>query len=247
MKTVKYFFVLNLLVMASCSQLMKVVQSIPANQPLTQNEIIAGLKEALKVGTDSSVKRLARTDGYYGDLLVKIVLPPEADILVKNVSRIPGGTRLLDEVILKINRAAEDAASEAGPIFWNSIRNMTFSDALGILKGNENAATTYLKETTSSELFNLYNPKIRVSLDKRIVGDISATKTWDTLVAEWNKMAKSGVGQVAGFRPVEFSLNEYLTRQALNGLFLKIANEEKKIRQEPVARVTDLLKRVFGS
>ena len=247
MKASKYFLIIAFLGLASCTQLRQVVQSFQAGQPLTQNEIVAGLKEALMLGADSSARHLSKLNGYYGDPLVKILLPSEADVLAKNISKIPGGNRLLEEVILKINRAAEDAASEAGPVFRNSIRNMTFSNALGILEGGDNAATNYLKETTSGELFSLFNPKIKASLDKKIIGEISANKSWDVLTGEWNKLSRSVAGQMAGFKPVEISLADHLTRQALNGLFLKIAEEELKIRKDPVARVTDLLRRVFGS
>lgn len=247
MNIIRPFILVSLMALISCAEMMKVVQSLPVNQPLTQAEIVAGLKEALRVGTDSSVRRLAKTDGYYRDPLVKILLPSEADVLVKNINRIPGGSALLEDVVLKINRAAEDAVSEAAPIFWNSITGITIPDAVGILKGGDNAATNYLRETTYNDLFNLYSPKIKTSLDKKIFGEISASNAWNTLTSEWNKLAKSVVGQMAGFKPVDLSLNDHLTAQALNGLFLKIGEEEKKIRQDPVARVTDILRRVFSS
>ena len=104
-----------------------------------------------------------------------------------------------------------------------------------------------MRNTTYDQLVNLYSPKIKTSLDKKIVGNISTSDSWDKLTGEWNKVAKSFIGQLAGFKSVELSLNDYLTHQALNGMFLKIEEEEKQIRKDPVARVTALLKRVFGS
>jgi hypothetical protein len=231
----------------SCAELMKVVSTSMGDQPLTNTEIIAGLKQALAVGTDSTVKRVSRTDGYFRDELIKILLPPEAEIITKNLSRIPGGDKLVNDVILRINRSAEDAAKEVAPIFIGSITAMTISDGLGILKGGDHAATDYLKRTTSDQLFNLYQPKIKSSIDKKLIGNISTTESWNTLTGEWNKIANSMVGQVAGFTPVNVQLDQYLTQKALDGLFLKIADEEKKIRTDPMARVTDLLRRVFGA
>ena len=248
MKLHKLFLIVSIISLTSCAELIQVAQSIDFenNAPLTQNEIIAGLKEALIVGTDSSASKLGLVNGYYGDELVKVLLPPEADMIVKNARKIPGGEKLIEDVILKINRAAEDAASEAKPIFVNSIRSMTIADALGILKGEENAATQYLKKTTYTQLTELYSPKIKTSLDKKIIGNISTTDSWNKLTGEWNKIAGSMIGEIGGLEPVNISLENYLTEQALNGLFLKIAEEEKQIRTDPVARVTNLLKRVFG-
>jgi hypothetical protein len=234
------------LLFSSCAELMQVAKTLDTSAPITQTEIIAGLKEALIVGTDSSSSKLGLVNGYYGDDLVKILLPPEAEGLVNNIGKIPGGQKLLEDVILRINRAAENAASEAKPIFVNSIKAMTISDAVNILKGQDNAATQYLRNSTFSQLSDLYRPKIQSSLDKKLVANISTSDSWNKLTGEWNKVANSVVGKFAGFKPVALSLDEYLTNQALNGLFLKIAEEEKQIRHDPVARVTQLLKRVFG-
>jgi hypothetical protein len=232
---------------SSCSELMQIAQQAAGSGQLTQSEVIAGLKEALVVGVKKSVERLGVTDGYYRDQAVKIFLPPEADMIVENIGRIPGGQGLLDDVLLRINRAAEDAVSEAGPIFVNSITGMTINDAMGILKGENNAATQYLQRTTYNQLFNLYQPKIQASLDKKLVGNVSTAQSWNVLMQRWNEVARSMVGQVAGLKPVEVKLDEYLTGKGLDGLFLKIEAEEQLIRKDPAARVTDLLKRVFGS
>ena len=248
MKTISFATILSLFLFTGCAQLTQIAeQTINSGRPLTQSEIIFGLKEALIVGTNNSADILGKTDGYYKDELVKILLPPEADIIVKNINKIPGGNKLIEDVLLSINRAAEDAVSEAKPIFVNSIRSITISDAFGILKGEDNAATQYLKNTTYNQLVDLYRPKIKTSIDKKLVGNVSAGQTWETLTGKWNEAANSIVGQVAGFKPVNIQLDEYLTQKALDGLFLKIADEEKKIRKDPVARVNDLLKRVFGT
>jgi hypothetical protein len=243
----KYFFLILIFAVTSCAELMQVVSTTMGDQPLTNTEIIAGLKQALAVGTDSSVARVSKTDGYFRDELIKILLPPEAEIITKNLNRVPGGEKLLNDVVLRINRAAEDAAKEAAPVFIGSITSMTITDGLGILKGGDYAATDYLKRTTSGQLFNLYQPKIKTSIDKKLIGNISTTESWNTLTGEWNKIANSFIGQAAGFTPVNVKLDEYLTQKALDGLFLKIGEEEKKIRTDPVARVTELLKRVFGA
>jgi hypothetical protein len=243
-----YIIVVLSILLSSCAELMQIAQqTLDTNRPLTQTEIIAGLKEALIVGTNNSVDILGVADGYYKDEMVKILLPPEADIIVDNIGRIPGGNQLLEDVLLRINRAAEDAVSEAKPIFVNSIRSITINDALGILKGEDDAATSYLHRTTYDDLFLLYQPKIKVSLDKKLVGNISTAQSWNTLTGKWNEIAGSMVGQLAGFKTVQTNLDEYLTQKALDGLFLKIAVQEKRIREDPVARVTEILKRVFGS
>jgi len=248
MKTAKFLSLILLIVLTSCAELMQIAQSATStDQPLSISEISGGLKEALVVGMNNSSNILGATDGYYKDDLVKILLPPEADIIVKNISKIPGGNALIEDVLMKINRAAEDAVKDAKPIFVNSIKNMSIADAAGILKGNENAATQYLHKTTYNQLFQLYRPKIKASVEKKLVGNVSTGQSWNALTKKWNDVAKSIVGQMAGFKPVEIELDEYLTNKALDGLFLKIADEEKKIRKDPLARASSLLKRVFGS
>jgi len=239
------FFLIAVISNAQFKQLAK--KLIEDNKPLSQSDIVAGLKEALVVGTNKSADILGVTDGYYKDELVKILLPPEADIIVKNINKISGGSALLEDVLLKINRAAEDAVSEAKPIFINSIKSMTISDGFEILKGEDNAATQYLHKTTYNQLFELYRPKIKASVEKKLVGNVSTDESWKQITGKWNDIAKSTIGQIAGFKPVEIELDEYLTNKALDGLFLKIEAEEKLIRKNPAARVSNILKKVFGS
>ncbi|WP_340114297.1 DUF4197 domain-containing protein [Maribellus mangrovi] len=236
------------IVLSSCAELTQLAQqTLDTNAPLSQNEIVAGLKEALITGANNSADILGAVDGYYKDELVKIMLPPEADVIVDNIRKIPGGDDLVEDVLLHINRAAEDAAKEAAPIFVGSIKSMTIQDAVGILNGDDDAATQYLHKTTYDQLFELYQPKIKASVEKDLVGNISTKESWDSLTGKYNKVANSVAGEFAGLKPVDTELEDYLTQQALNGLFLKIAAEEKQIRENPAARVTDLLKRVFGS
>ncbi len=249
MKNIARFFLIILLpvYLTGCTEIMQVLSSTMANQPLTAAEIVAGLKQALTIGADSSLKRISKTDGYYRDELIRILLPPEAQMITDNLSRIPGGDKLLEDVILRINRAAEDAAKEALPIFVSAVTGMTIHDGLSILKGHPTAATDYLRANTYDQLFALYRPKIKASTDKKLIGNISTTESWNKLTSEWNKIANSVVGQLAGFKPVYIQLDDYLTGKALDGLFLKVGEEEQKIRTDPLARVTELLKRVFGA
>ncbi len=242
-----YFVVLSAFLLSSCAELLQVVQTIDTDRPLTQSEVVTGLKEALKVGTDSAAARLSKQNGYYADRAVKILLPPEAAMIVDNVHRLPGGEKLLEDLILRINRSAEDAAREAGPIFYNAITQMTIQDGFTILRGNQDAATSYLKNSTYQQLFNLYQPKLKTSLDKKLIAGVSANQSWETLTSQWNRLASSLAGQIGGLNTVEVELDTYLTDKALDGLFLKLAEEERKIRTDPVARVTDILRRVFGN
>ena len=215
--------------------------------PLTNTEIVNGLKDALLVGTDSAVTHLSAIDGYLKDLTIKILLPPEAKTITDNLSKLPGGSKLVDDVIVRINRAAEDAAKDAKPIFVNSVKEMTFTDALTILKGPDNAATQYFKQKTSAQLSEMYRPKIRESLNKNLVAGISTQQSWNELTVQWNKLAGSSSGKFGGLKTVDVKLEDYILQQALNGLFLKIAEREKDIRTNANARVTDVLKRVFGN
>ncbi len=214
---------------------------------LTESEVASGLREALRVGTDTATTILGLTDGYYKDKLVKILLPEEANIILDNIKLVPGGAALVENVILGINRSAEDAAKEAGPIFKEAIVNITITDAFTILKGDSVSATRFLRTGTYDNLYALYNPKIQKSLDKKLLGTISTNDAWKTLTQSWNLVAGSIAGQVAGLKTVNTDLDAHLTNKALDGLFLKVASEEKDIRQDPLARVNDILKRVFGS
>lgn len=237
----------GMFILTGCAQVMSVLQTVGGPVPLTEQEVISGLKEALTTGARNSAERLAAENGYYADMAIKIFLPDEAKVIVDNISKIPGGDKLVEDVILRINRAAEDAAKEVAPIFVNSIRQMTIKDAFNILNGEDNAATEYLKSTTYNELYALYKPKIQASTEKDIIGDISTKDSWTALTGKWNSFANSIAGKIANVQPVNTELDDYLTNKALSGMFLKVENEELKIRKDVSARVTPILQRVFGS
>ena len=246
MRSFSLIFIASILLNAGCAEVMNVIQT-PGTLPLTEEDVVSGLKEALITGSKNSSALLGAENGYFGDAAVKILLPEEARVIVDNISKIPGGDKLVQDVILSINRAAEDAAREAAPIFANSIRQMTIRDAFKILNGADNAATEYFRATTYNELYALYKPKIVASTEKKIVGSVSTRELWETLTGKWNTLAGSVAGKLASLKPVNTDLNDYLTKKALDGLFSKIEIEELKIRKDVSARVTPLLKRVFGS
>jgi hypothetical protein len=235
-----------LVIFGGCAEFLSLLQNT-GTLPLTESEVISGLREALSTGAKKSAEKLSLENGYFGDAAIKILLPDEARTIIDNISKIPGGEQLVQDVILRINRAAEDAAKEVAPIFVSSITKMSIQDAFGILKGTDNAATTYLKNTTYNELYALYKPKIQASTEKDIVGTISTKDSWQTLTSRWNTVANSIAGKLINLKPVNTDLDDYLTNKALAGMFSKVEIEELKIRKEVSARVTPLLKRVFGS
>ena len=221
----------------SCEEIDKITAG------LTNDEIIEGLKSALNVGTDTSVNTLNAVDGYFKDELVKILLPPEASNLVNNISKVPGLDLLVNEVVKSINRAAEDAAVEAKPIFVDAIKNITITDGLSILNGEDDAATSYLSLNTSSQLTDAFSPKISTSLNKKLVGNVSAESAYSSLINTYNQASLGGVL----FKEIETNtLAEHTTKRALEGLFSKVAGEEFKIRNDLSHRVNDILKKVFG-
>lgn len=246
----KILVVLSFLIFfTSCEDTEDIVDII-TNTPLTEAEVIEGLKEALKVGTDTAVTTVSKVNGYFLDELIKIYLPPEADILVDNVNNpllsTLGVDNFIEDMVLKLNRAAEDAATEATPIFIDAITSMTIQDAFDILNGADTAATHYLREKTFMELRTAFQPKIAASLNKPLVAGISAAETWTTFTTLYNDIANSLVGQLAGLTAVDTELDAYVTTKGLHGLFIKVAEEEQAIRNDPFARVTDILEKVFG-
>ena len=246
MKSRSLIFIALMAISAGCAEMMNVLQTTgPA--PLTEGEVISGLKEALITGAKNSAGILGAQDGYFGDATVKILLPDDAKVIIDNISKIPGGDKLVQDVVLRINRAAEDAAKEAAPVFAGSIKQMTVKDAFNILNGPDNSATLYLRQTTYSELYALYKPKIAVSTEKKIVGSVSTKDSWVTLTGKWNQLANSIAGKLANLKPVNTDLDDYLTRKALDGMFIKVEIEEHKIRKDVSARISPILQRVFGS
>ncbi len=249
------FMILGIGVFSSCDSVYQVMNEIEkqasgeggGSLPLTQEEVVKGLKEALRVSTDTAVSIVSKQNGFFGDQALKILLPPEAKIIMDHkddkILKAIGVSKMIDDVILRMNRSAEDAAKKAGPIFFDAITKMSISDAFGILNGGETAATEFFKKTTTTQLKNAFKPVINQSLDKKIVANVSTNDAWNNLTTAYNKVAKFS----STLTPVNTKLDDYVTQKAVDGLFLKLAEEEKQIRKDPVARVTDILKRVFGS
>ncbi len=238
-KNIKTLIVILLTsLLSSCEEF-----DLKSTSDLSDEEIATGLKSALNVGTDTAVKILNSPDGYYKDNLVKILLPDEAAIIVNNIALIPGGNLLIEETITAINRSAEDAAKEASPIFLNAINSITFADAKVILSGANDAATIYLKSNTKDALFNVFQPKINLSLSKEFLPGISAQSSYASLVSKYNVVANSSLGLL---KPISGnSLSAHTTEKALNGIFLKVAFEEGRIRTNINHRVNDILRKVF--
>lgn len=244
----KRFFLMILVVglFVSCETLTTILGSLNTSAQTGLINNSAGLKEALTIGVKNSVLDLNKENGFLSDAALKILLPAEAQMLVNNIKLIPGGQNLIDQAVLRLNRAAEDAVSEAIPIFTTAIVNITFSDARAILFSTDTAATAFLRNKTYSQLVYAFKPKIETSLNKNLVGDISATKSWSNLTSAYNKVATSTGGRIAGLKSIDTDISSYVTKKALDGLFIRVAAEEKLIRKDPVARVTSLLKQVFG-
>ena len=200
---------------------------------LSTNEIADGLKEALNIGVKNGAERLSAVDGFFKDAAIKILLPDEAKSVMNTVSKIPGGQKMVDDAILSMNRAAEDAAKSAAPIFVSAIKNMSIADAWGILKGGDSAATSYLRVQTTQPLTEAFRPVIEQSLTK-----VNATQHWNTLFSAYNKIPFT--------KKVNPDLTGYVTDKALSGMFYQVEIEEQKIRKNPVAQTTNLLKKVFG-
>lgn len=216
--------------MPACDVLKEVANEVLSEPSL--EEIGRGLKEALSKGITKGAGQLAQTDGFYKSVY-KILLPEDVRKVTDKLKNVPGFSNLEGELIEKMNRGAEDAAKEAGPIFLTAIRQMTFQDATNILMGADNSATAYLQKTTTTELYGKFNPKIVSSLNK-----IGANNLW--------KKAADAYNRIPLVTKVNNDLDDYVTNQALKGLFGKIGEEEKNIRNNRVARTTELLKKVFA-
>lgn len=199
---------------------------------ITQDEAARGLKEALSLGISKGADQASQPDGFYLNRLIRIPFPPDAQ-RVANTLRSIGLGGQVDRFELTLNRGAEDAAKSAKPIFLAAIRSLTFKDVWGILTGEQDAATNYLKRTTTQQLTVAFKPIIQQSLDK-----VGATRYYTDLTTRYNRIPL--------VTPVQTDLNQYATDKAIGGLFTLIAQEEANIRENPVARTTELLKRVFG-
>ena len=230
----KILIIFALFQMAACtpSELQSVLGTVMGDAPLTKEQIGQGLKQALEIGIGTGSERLSLKDGYFKSAY-KILLPPEAREITEKLKVIPGFADVEEIVLEKINRGAEDAAKKAKPIFVSAIKQMTFQDAMGILMGEKDAATTYLHNATNTQLYNEFNPVIVKSLNK-----FGAIEYWEKAITKYN--------QLPFVKKINPRLDDYVTTQALNGLFSMVEKEERAIRQNVNRRTTELMKRVFA-
>ena len=244
MKSIEKIFV-ELLVCAFCLQppfaiagigdfFEEIKKAAGIRGDLSNNDVVEGLKQALEIGTSNAVKSVSTGNGYYENPKIKIPLPTSIQ-KVKRLLLLAGYGPQVDAFELSMNRAAEQAAPKAKALFWDSIKKMSFSDARKILDGSDNAATLYFEDKTRGRLFDQFEPIVRSSMSK-----VGVTRAYQNLDAQVRQIPFA-----AG--SINFDLDQYVTNQALNGLFLTLAEEERKIRQDLAARVTDLLKQVFGA
>jgi Protein of unknown function (DUF4197) len=227
-----YFSLAVIVVLFSGCDTAKSILNSAGSGGLTNTEVVQGLKDALRVGTDSATYHLGLLNGFFKDDMIKILMPPEAQKVEKTLRDVGLGS-VVDKAVLSMNRSAEDAAKYAAPIFLNAIKQMTIQDAFGILRGDDRAATNYLKRTTSAQLTAAFTPVISKSLEFT-----DATKYWKDVFTTYNRFSSN---------PVNTDLTAYVCQKALDGLFYHIALEEQQIRKDPAARVTDILKKVFAS
>jgi hypothetical protein len=235
MKKITFFLVITL-VLFSCATLEKNLNKLVATQgekPLDEKTIIKGLKEALEIGIKNGVKSASKTDGYYGNISIKILLPKDLEKVAKELKKL-GLQKQVDEFVLSMNRAAEKAAPKAVDIFVRAIMEMTFEDAKKILKGKNDEATQYFERKTRLELVALFSPIVKDAMDS-----VGVTRIFKEILRVYNS--------IPFIEKVSFDLDRYVVNKALDGLFYLIAVEEGKIRKDPIARVTEILKRVFGS
>ena len=227
----RIMFLMLIFQFTSCAELQQVINQLP-NGGLTNDQIAGGLREALNNGITNQVSSLALKDGFFKNELVKILLPEELR-KVDNALRKIGLSNLADEGLKVLNRAAEDAVGEAIPIFVDAIKGITFTDAKNILLGNKNAATVYLKNATSNALYQKFSPIINNSFQK-----VGADKIWTNLITKYNNLPLTN--------DVNPDLTNYVTGEALKGVFTMVEVEEKEIRAKVSKRTSDLLKRVFA-
>jgi hypothetical protein len=225
-----FAFVLTLLGvgLSSCDKIVDFIEDL-----LTEGDATEALKEALRVGSDTAVFQGSQLDGYFGNQLIKILMPQEADPIINAINLIPGGNLLVDEVVLKLNRAAEDAAPQASGILLQAITDITIVDAINIVNGPNDAATQYLRSATQDTINMLFRPHIESSLQA-----VGAQTAWGELTNVYNSLPL--------VTPVNTDLAGYTTDRASFGLFELVAIEEGKIRNDPIHRVTEILNQVFG-
>ena len=228
----KWILILSLFVFSACDELQQVVSQLPNQGPVTEVEIAQALKAALQQGIDQRVSELAAENGYFNNPLVRIGLPSDLQKVDKALRDI-GLSKLADEGLKVLNRAAEDAVSEAIPVFVDAVSGITFADAKNILLGDELAATSFLEGRTRQELYNRFLPIIKTSFSK-----VGADRIWADLITRYNSIPLT--------RDVNPDLSAYVTGEALGGVYKVIGEEEKEIRSKVSARGTRLLQKVFA-
>ncbi len=231
----KLIIICIVMLLSSCAELQQVVNSLPQTTGgfgVSNIDIANGLRQALDNGIDKQVKKLTLKDGFYRNQLVKILLPQELRKVDKTLRDVGLG-KLADEGLRAINRAAEDAVKEATPIFVSAVKQITFADARQILLGNDNAATSYLQTKTNAALYSKFNPVINRSFSK-----VGADKIWSNIINKYNALPLTN--------NVNPDLTDYVTQQALKGVYKMISIEEKEIRTKLSSRTSDLLRRVFA-
>jgi hypothetical protein len=229
----KILLFISILCLTSCAELQTIADNLPQEgYGLSEQNIANGLKQALDKGIDDQVQKLTQENGFYGNAAVKILLPDELQKVEKGLRDFGLGS-LADEGIKALNRAAEDAVKEATPIFVSAVKEMTFTDAKNILLGDDKAATSYLQSKTTNSLYNKFNPVIKNSFAK-----VGADQIWSNLINKYNALPLT--------QNVNPDLTDYVTTQALSGVFTMIAEEEKEIRNNYSSRTTDLLRKVFA-
>lgn len=239
MKKMKNLLMASLLVLplVACEVLQGIATpTVPVANPLTNEEVIKGLKEALSVGINNATKLTSATDGFLKNAEIFIPFPEEAKLVQDYANNLGLGGQI-NNVVTSLNRAAEEASKEAVPIFVDAIRNMSISDGFAILNGGEGAATRFLVDKTTSQLKQAFMPKVRDAIAK-----VQLTQLWQPLASGYNATT------ILSGRPrVTEDLSEYVLDRAISGLFLMVEKEENKIRKDPAARVNDILRRVFGN
>ncbi len=229
----KLLLLLLIPLFTGCAELQDIANQMPnGGYGISNAEIAAGLQQALDQGIDKQVTKLTQEDGFFKNELVRITLPPELQKVDKTLRDV-GLSSLADEGLKVLNRAAEDAVKEATPIFVNAVKEITFTDARNILLGNNTAATTYLSQKTEQQLYSKFNPVITNSLDR-----VGATQVWTNIIDRYNALPLTS--------KVNPDLPDYVTREALDGVYTMIAIEEQEIRTNFAARTTQILKRVFA-
>ncbi|MBC7872481.1 MAG: DUF4197 domain-containing protein [Ferruginibacter sp.] len=212
----------------------KILSGKKANSGITENEAGQGIKEALLQGVTTAVLNLNKTDGFFGSAVYKMLLPPDALKAEKTLRNIGMGAQV-DKAILAINRGAEDAVGFAKPIFIDAVKEMTLTDALNIIKGSKDAATNYFRDKTKQKLITAFTPSVKTSLDK-----VDATKHYSDIITTYNKLPTT-------FKKADPDLTSYVVGKTVDALFDQVAKEEANIRANPLARTSDILKKVFGA